>query len=93
MTRLFCAASALALTAGVASADFTLTILHTNDIHSRIESINKYDSTCDAEGETEGKCFGGVARIKAAVDMKRAEMEGQNVILRPRPRLRSMSSL
>ena len=81
MTRLFCAASALALTAGVASADFTLTILHTNDIHSRIESINKYDSTCDAEGETEGKCFGGVARIKAAVDMKRAEMEDQNVIL------------
>ncbi|MCJ8333822.1 MAG: 5'-nucleotidase/apyrase family protein, partial [Epibacterium sp.] len=55
--------------------------LHTNDIHSRIESINKYDSTCNAESEAEGKCFGGVARIKSAVDAKRAELAGQNVLV------------
>lgn len=80
-TRFLTSVAALGLTAGMAAADFKLTILHTNDIHSRIESINKYDSTCDAEGEAEGKCFGGVARIKAAVDARRAALAGQNVLL------------
>ena len=81
MKRFLTATAALALTSGMASADYTLHILHTNDMHSRIESINKYDSTCNAEGEAEGSCFGGVARVKAAVDQKRAELEGQNVLL------------
>lgn len=79
--RLLTSVAALGLTAGMASADYTLTILHTNDIHSRIESINRFDSTCNAEGEAEGKCFGGVARIKAAVDAKRAEMAGENLLV------------
>jgi 5'-nucleotidase len=64
-----------------ASADYTLTILHTNDIHSRIESINKYDSTCNADDEAEGKCFGGVARIKTKMDELRAQMDNQNVVV------------
>ncbi|MEX0309356.1 MAG: multifunctional 2',3'-cyclic-nucleotide 2'-phosphodiesterase/5'-nucleotidase/3'-nucleotidase, partial [Tateyamaria sp.] len=54
MTRLLMGSAALALSAGMASAEYTLHILHTNDMHSRIESINKYDSTCNAEGEAEG---------------------------------------
>ncbi|GAA6165932.1 5'-nucleotidase C-terminal domain-containing protein [Pelagimonas sp. KU-00592-HH] len=74
-------AATLAMTAGMAWADYKITILHTNDIHSRIESINKYDSTCNAEGEAEGKCFGGVARIKTMVDAKRAELAGQNYLV------------
>lgn len=82
MTRLFLSSAAtLALTAGVASAEYSLTILHTNDIHSRIESINKYDSTCGADDETEGKCFGGVARIKTMIDTKRAALAGQNFLV------------
>ncbi|MDA7420582.1 bifunctional metallophosphatase/5'-nucleotidase [Tritonibacter multivorans] len=81
MTRFLSSVAALGLTAGFAAADYKLTILHTNDIHSRIESINKYDSTCNAESEAEGKCFGGVARIKSAVDAKRAELAGQNVLV------------
>ena len=81
MTRFLSSVAALGLTAGFAAADYKLTILHTNDIHSRIESINKYDSTCNAESEAEGKCFGGVARIKTAVDAKRAELAGQNVLV------------
>lgn len=81
MNRFLTATALLALSAGVASAEYTLHILHTNDMHSRIESINKFDSTCDAEGEAEGSCFGGVARVKAAVDQKRAELDGQNVLL------------
>ena len=65
----------------IVAADYDLTILHTNDIHSRIESINKYDSTCDAESETEGKCFGGVARIKTKMDELRKQMNNQNVLV------------
>ncbi len=81
ITRFLSTAAVLGLTAGMAAADYKLTILHTNDIHSRIESINKYDSTCNAESEAEGKCFGGVARIKTAVDAKRAELAGQNYVV------------
>lgn len=81
MNRFLTATAALALTAGMASAEYTLHILHTNDMHSRIEAINKYDSTCDAEGEAAGSCFGGVARVKTAVDQKRAELEGRNVLV------------
>ena len=29
-----------------AFADYTLTILHTNDFHARFEPISKYDSGC-----------------------------------------------
>lgn len=79
--RLLASAAALALTAGAAHADYTLHILHTNDLHSRIESINKYDSTCGAEDETAGKCFGGIARVAAKVAEMRKQLDGQNVIL------------
>ncbi|MBO9451387.1 5'-nucleotidase C-terminal domain-containing protein [Tropicibacter sp. R16_0] len=81
LNRFLMSAAALGLTAGMAAADYKLTILHTNDIHSRIESINKYDSTCKADDEAEGKCFGGVARIKTMVDSKRAELADENVLL------------
>lgn len=55
MTRFLMGTAVFALSAGMASAEYTLHILHTNDMHSRIESINRFDSTCDAEGEAEGK--------------------------------------
>ena len=41
--------SALAISAGASFADYTLNILHINDWHSRIESNNKFESTCSAE--------------------------------------------
>ncbi len=50
-----------------AAADYTLTILHTNDFHARFEPISKYDSSCGAEDNTEGKCFGGSARLITAI--------------------------
>jgi 5'-nucleotidase/UDP-sugar diphosphatase len=79
-------AAVLSLTTALSTAafaDYSLTILHTNDVHSRIESINKYDSTCDAESEAEGKCFGGVARIKSMVDERRDALsdEGKNFVV------------
>ncbi|WP_439142127.1 bifunctional metallophosphatase/5'-nucleotidase [Planktotalea sp.] len=72
LTRLFTGAASLALTAGIASADYSLTILHTNDFHARFEPISKYDSGCGEEDNAEGKCFGGSARLVTAVAQARA---------------------
>jgi 5'-nucleotidase len=71
-TRLLAAIMVIAALATPAAADFTLTILHTNDFHSRIEPINKYDSGCGAEDNAEGKCFGGSARLVTAIRARRA---------------------
>ncbi|MEM1004635.1 MAG: bifunctional metallophosphatase/5'-nucleotidase [Pseudomonadota bacterium] len=81
LTRLLTSAAVLGLTASVAVAEFKLTILHTNDIHSRIEPINKYDSTCDAEDSAENKCFGGMARLHAQISSIRATRAEQNLLL------------
>ena len=67
MIRLTQTVAALALTAGAASADYSLTILHTNDFHARFEPISKYDSGCGSEDNAEGKCFGGSARLVTAI--------------------------
>lgn len=74
-------ASALTLSAGAAFADYTLNILHMNDWHSRIEPINKYDSTCSPEDDEAGECFGGAARLVTAVAESRKALEGENVLL------------
>ncbi len=55
------AAAALALSASAAFADYQLNILHFNDFHSRVESINKFDATCSAAEESKNECFGGSA--------------------------------
>ncbi|MEL7184409.1 MAG: bifunctional metallophosphatase/5'-nucleotidase, partial [Pseudomonadota bacterium] len=85
MKKLLTATASLALMTGSAGADghaaYTLHILHINDLHSRIEPINRFDSTCNAEDDAAGECFGGVARIKTFIDGKRAELEGENVIV------------
>ena len=75
------AASIIVLSSGSAFADYELNILHINDLHSRIESINKFDSTCSAEEESKNECFGGVARLKAAIDAERQKLAGKNVLL------------
>ncbi len=72
MKRFLTSAAALALTTGMAAADYSLTILHTNDFHARFEPISKYDGPCSAEDNGEGKCFGGSARLMSAVAEARA---------------------
>ncbi|UWP89829.1 bifunctional metallophosphatase/5'-nucleotidase [Aliiroseovarius crassostreae] len=64
--------AALALGAGAAAADYSLTVLHTNDFHARFEPISKYDSGCSEESNAEGKCFGGSARLVSALAEARA---------------------
>ncbi|WP_321344487.1 bifunctional metallophosphatase/5'-nucleotidase [Breoghania sp.] len=77
-----------ALAAGVvfggnAHAEFALTILHTNDFHSRIEPINKYDSTCSEKDRAAAKCFGGSARFFSKIAQRREAIRaaGGNVVL------------
>ena len=65
--HLLASAGLLALSVGAAQAEYVLHVLHTNDFHSGIEPINKYDSTCDAETLEKKECFGGVARMAAAI--------------------------
>ncbi|PIB24353.1 multifunctional 2',3'-cyclic-nucleotide 2'-phosphodiesterase/5'-nucleotidase/3'-nucleotidase [Amylibacter kogurei] len=65
--KLLTSLALLATTAGYASADYSLTILHTNDFHARFEPVSKYDSGCGEEDNAEGKCFGGSARLVNAV--------------------------
>ena len=72
MSRLLASVAALTLTGGMASADYALTILHTNDFHARFEQISKYDSGCGSDDAAEGKCFGGSARLVTAIADARA---------------------
>lgn len=65
-----------------AFADYTLSILHINDVHSRIQPINRFDSGCRPSDNAEGSCFGGMARVATAIDTRRSALEGagKNVI-------------
>ena len=81
--RFLSGVAALALSAGAAQADYSLTVLHINDFHSRIEQINRFGSTCGGKDVEENKCFGGVARIHTKINALRDELRaaGQNVIV------------
>ncbi|MEF2072148.1 bifunctional metallophosphatase/5'-nucleotidase [Consotaella aegiceratis] len=83
MKTLLSTAAVLALSVGFAGsawADYHLTILHTNDVHSRIEPINKYDSTCGEEDLAADACFGGVARIVQAIADETAKFDNVLVL-------------
>lgn len=79
-TRFFSTVAALGLTAGMAAADYKLTILHTNDFHSRFEPISKYDSGCREGDNAEGKCFGGTARLVSAITDARSRAENSILV-------------
>ena len=70
-------------TAAPVAAETTLHILHINDLHSRMQPISAFDSTCSAEDDAAGECFGGVARVATAINTLRGELEaaGENVIV------------
>ncbi|PWK71705.1 5'-nucleotidase C-terminal domain-containing protein [Aminobacter sp. AP02] len=74
-------ASAFGYSAAPSFADYALTIMHINDWHSRIESNNKFESTCSTEEEGKGECIGGAARLVTAIADQRKKLEGQNVLL------------
>jgi len=77
------AIAAMILATGTAQAEFVLHVLHINDFHSRIEPVSQFDSTCPAEDDAAGKCFGGAARLATIIAQTRASLRdaGQNVIV------------
>ncbi len=81
--RLARAAILLAMTAGSASADDTLTILHINDLHSRLQPVTRFGTPCPAEDDAAGRCVGGIARIRTLVDARRdaLQADGNAVIV------------
>jgi len=70
----------ISLLAAAASAEFELTVLHTNDFHARFEPINKYDSTCKPEDNIAGDCFGGSARLVSAISAARERAENSILV-------------
>ena len=73
--------SMLALGATPALAELKLNILHINDPHSRIEPINRFNSTCSAEDRAEDKCFGGFARLKTAIEQRKDALDGATIVV------------
>ncbi len=80
MYKLVMKTALLCLLTSAVQADYTLHILHINDLHSRIEPVSRFDGTCSVTQDQAGECFGGVARLKTYLDAKRAELAGENVI-------------
>ncbi len=74
---------ALATLPPAVEASFELTILHTNDLHSRLRPVNETGGDCAADEDAAGKCFGGIARVKSLIDDRRnaIEAEGGAVIV------------
>ena len=67
------------MVAGPAFADYTLRILHTNDLHSRVDQVSKYNNNCSSKDADAGKCFGGYARVAAKV--REIRSQGGNTVL------------
>ncbi|KAI0218567.1 hypothetical protein L0F63_004940 [Massospora cicadina] len=57
----------------VAWASKELSIFHTNDIHSHYDQSNGDGMDCTLEQVEANQCYGGLARLKAAVDKLRAQ--------------------
>ncbi|XP_040062786.1 protein 5NUC-like [Ixodes scapularis] len=69
-------ASNVSVSLGSESETFTLTILHTNDVHSHIQETTKYGGVCSAKDKNASKCVGGVARIVTKVKQLKKEHPG-----------------
>lgn len=69
------ALAVLLFTVGAAQAEYRLTILHTNDFHSRFGALDRFDRDCPAEDDENGKCFGGAARLATAIAEARARAD------------------
>jgi 5'-nucleotidase len=62
----------------VDSNNFTLTVLHTNDVHARFDESTASGAVC--RNSTIFKCYGGVARRMTAVRQMR-QLHGPNILL------------
>ena len=67
-------AAAIGLLAAVpaGAADYKLTILHMNDLQSRLEPVNETGGACTPDDVQAHRCAGGVARLAARINSERA---------------------
>lgn len=84
--RHLAAAASLALLAACTTtppAPLKLTILHSNDVHSRLQMVNAQGSNCSTQDAAQNRCFGGVARIAALFEAQKREAlaAGRQVLL------------
>ena len=70
-------AGSFTLSTARASTGFRLSVLHINDMHSRLEEISGSDATCSPSASEEGRCFGGAARLATAIRDRRAELDAE----------------
>jgi hypothetical protein len=54
----------------------TLTLLHTNDVHSRFLQTNKHSGSCSEEDVASNKCYGGFSRLHGKVSQVEIEFGG-----------------
>lgn len=59
------------LAVNVATADFDMVLIHTNDMHSRFDETDMYCNECREDDSIRGLCYGGFARIAHAVKTER----------------------
>jgi 5'-nucleotidase len=72
------ALAALPIGFGGAQAPWTLTIVHSNDMHSRLQAVNRFDSTCSDRERDQKQCFGGFARVATKAKEIAAEVRAAN---------------
>ncbi len=72
-------AGSFTMTSARASTGLRMTVLHINDMHSRLEEISGSDATCSPTASEEGRCFGGAARLASAIRGRRAELDAAGV--------------
>ncbi|KAK3828810.1 MAG: 5'-nucleotidase [Benniella sp.] len=48
-----------------------LTVIHTNDVHARVDPVNDLGAACTAQDISSGHCYGGSARHKTLIQQLR----------------------
>jgi 5'-nucleotidase / UDP-sugar diphosphatase len=63
-----------------AEAPFTLTIIHTNDVHDRVDPVTAYNNTCTAKDRALKHCYGGYARLMTLIQRLRKSSKNPLVL-------------
>ena len=64
-------AASFLMLAGAARADYTLTVLHVNDVHAAFQPVKADGSLCTPAERPTAQCSGGAARLAAAIERER----------------------
>ena len=74
-TMVVTGAGVFSMTTAQAQSGFKMQVLHINDLHSRVQSISRFDNTCGGSDLEEGNCFGGYGRLATKIRERRGELD------------------